>query len=258
MANLDGEEVDRRRPRRQHATSPPPVSRHDWRAPEESHHDSLPYRSRRGEVQRSDTSTSTPELRRSRTSSRSRRHSTMPLLNRTQTVPYRRGKFPDIVYDGESRSDSQRSSRRGLSPRSAHHSRTTPESKRSSITSLTEASDCESDATAATREDHRRRVVEEEEGRSKSPEKRRHRRRRRASPRRYKIYEEDAEPEPEPERRRTREETKSPSRHSPDRHDSGSSVRKERRHRRVASMVEESRPPSSYKRYGQAFGSLNE
>ncbi|KAJ9132512.1 RBR-type E3 ubiquitin transferase [Pleurostoma richardsiae] len=183
------------------------------------------------------------------TSMRLPRSSTMPLMTRpTTTVAHRRLTAKDSwPYDEDriSRSDSRRSgSRRDVSPPSAHQYRSTPDTRRSSRTSVSESDD-ETDVTVSTQDEREERSPRRQvKDLYVVPVERRRRRHHQSRPRKTQqeiIYEEedgedeerDQEQEEEVEEevyqyreeddRRSRhaprlEEKRSQSRHSSDRH----------------------------------------
>jgi hypothetical protein len=136
MAILEGDEIVRASGgsrRRRIVRSPSPIDPHEWNDTPDRRYYSLPRRSRTYGHELEKYEPKPSPLRRIRTSARSRPDTTMTPERRHSDVVY-------SYYDEEgSRSDSRRSSRRGLSPRSARLRRSTPNSKSSSRTSLTES-----------------------------------------------------------------------------------------------------------------------
>ncbi|EEY14713.1 conserved hypothetical protein [Verticillium alfalfae VaMs.102] len=284
-----GEESDRRPGRSRHAHPTPHV---DWLETGDTVHDSLPRRTRRGHIiQYADEPPSS--MRRSQTTWSERSSpaqvATMPLRTRaatvtTMTMPVGRGvdhhrhqphhhrasrhyededeeddvEDEDEDEDGdESPAGSRRDLRRGMSPRSVRHYRSTPESRKDSRPSQPD-SDGESDTTVST-EDIRHQDLEKHgqlQRRARHPEPddyldhreedRRWRRRQRRGTVVYDTQDEDPTPH------QSAIDHKSPIRHlsrhssrrSADLVESGSSVRRGY-HSRSQSLLEAPTPPRS-------------
>ena len=246
LDTLEGERSFRRRNRRRDSS---PLPENDWPPVDDEPVNSPPRNSRRGEIHRvnsvRDSSHRKPPPARTSLSSSSMRGANvaMPLLMRPsagqQTT--RVAKTP-YYSDDLSRSDSRRTdSHRDGSPRS-HHYRSTPDSRPSSRTSVTESED-ETDVPAQ-KEEKRPSIIPDKESlrerlnTTRRRESRRHRRNEQV------IYEEDLDNERETRRRPSLDDRRSPSRHSSDhRHHSS-----HRRHRKGISDEEDRKLRSSSKR----------
>ncbi|KAG7127629.1 hypothetical protein HYQ44_000046 [Verticillium longisporum] len=286
-----GEESDRRPGRSRQAHPRPHV---DWLETGETVHDSLPRRTRRGHIiQYADEPPSS--MRRSQTSWSERSSpaqvATMPLRTRaatvtTMTMPVGRGvdhhrhqshhhrasrhyededeededddEDEDEDEDGdESPAGSRRNLRRGMSPRSVRHYRSTPESRKDSRPSQPD-SDGESDTTVST-EDKRHQDLEKHgqlQRRARHPEPddhldrreedRRWRRRRRRGTVVYDTQDEDPTPHQSALDHRSpiRHLSRHSSRRSSELVESGSSIRRGY-HIRSQSLLEAPTPPRS-------------
>ena len=188
---------------KRHSNAPPSLVRNDWTATDEPPlPDSPRWRRRREDIEPYEFTAPSPPGRspfnrpRPPPSSMSMHapDPAIPGLTRTVTVPVRR---PTFYYEEEdrSRSDSRRSgSRRDRSPPSAHLYRSTPDSVRSSRTSVTDNSDQDTDATASTRDETERKPSPTKLLRAPQPPRRRTSSR---APRRAKvIYQEDNDDRP--------------------------------------------------------------
>lgn len=154
MAFPDGDDLDRRARRRRDRRMPSPEEENDWSAGSEYRRHPLPYRKRPVDREIVEGAGSRPSpQRRSREPSFQPDPATMtPVTRRPSAIP-RRARDPP-VYEQTSGTDSRRSSRKDYSPR---YHLSTPRSKRSSHTTVSDSGE-ESTWTPSTQEDdpHRR------------------------------------------------------------------------------------------------------
>ena len=171
MAFPDGEAFNRRARRRRDRRMPSPDEEDDWSAGSEHRRQPMPYRKRPVErdMMESAGSRPSPQRRTREASFQPDPATTMPVSRRPTAVP-KRARDP-LVYEHTSGTDSRRSSRKGYSP---HYHISTPGSKRSSHTTVSDSEE-ESHWTPSSQDDEPRRLSVE---RYRGPSGRAHSRRR--------------------------------------------------------------------------------